>query len=154
MLRARVAALAVDDHARGEHEAPAEAARAASARSSCAVREVVVADVVGDVAEVDAEPDHRRLVADGGDAVDAARAATVGIAQVALEPLGAAGSRYAGRSRCAAGRSASSTRTSCARAEQRVDDVGADEAGAAGDEDQSASGEQPTGRIRSIATAA
>ena len=40
--------------------------------------EVVVGDVVGDVAEVDAEADHRRLVADRGHAVDGARATTSG----------------------------------------------------------------------------
>ena len=45
-----------------------------------------MADVLGQVAEVDAEADHRRLVADVRDAVDRARR-DVRVAQVALDPL-------------------------------------------------------------------
>ena len=94
-----------------------------------------MADVVGDVAEVDAEPDHRRLVADGVDAGDRAgdgrrRSRTspsiqLGARVEVVGPLAVRGARAA----------ASSTRTSWPRVEQRVDDVRADEAGAAGDED-------------------
>ncbi len=85
VLGARVAALAVDDHARGEHEPAGEAARGERAQQLRG-GEVVVGDVLGQVAEVDAEPDHRRLVAHVVDAVDRARR-DLRVAQVALDPL-------------------------------------------------------------------
>ena len=63
VLGAGVAALAVDDHARREHE-PAGEPRAGELAQQDRGAEVVVRDVVGDVADVGAEADHRRLVAD------------------------------------------------------------------------------------------
>ena len=62
---------------------------AASSRSSTAVAEVVVADVVGDVGDIDAEPDHRRLVADRVDARE--RSGEPWIADIAVDELGVAG---------------------------------------------------------------
>ena len=97
--------------------------------------EVVVGDVVGDVAEVDAEPDHRRLVADRRDAVDRARD-HVRIADVALDQLGARVEVVRPLAVRGLEQDVSSTRTSRPAREQRVDDVRADEAGAAGDEDR------------------
>ena len=90
------------------------------------------ADVVGDVADVGAEADHRRLVAD---VIDAAQRAGHGraVAHVALDELGRrievvrAGGVGGGM------QPVEDPHVVAAR-EQRVDDVRADEAGAAGDE--------------------
>ncbi len=60
VLGAPVAALAVDDHAAREHERDRAPRELAEKRRRA---EVVVADVVGDVAEVGPETDHRRLMA-------------------------------------------------------------------------------------------
>ena len=86
VLGARVAALAVDDHARGEHEPAVEAAGVQRAQQ-LGRAEVVVGHVLGDVGEVDAEPDHRRLVADGVDAGDGA-GGRGGVAEVLAQPFG------------------------------------------------------------------
>ena len=66
---AAVPALAVDDHARRQHDAPGEAAlvqRAQQARRAA----VVARHVLVDVGEVDAEADLGGLVAHGVDAVE------------------------------------------------------------------------------------
>ena len=78
-------------------------------------------------------PDHRRLVADGGDALDRARRDRL-VAQVGLDelrprvdvvrPLAVRG-----------GQQGVDDPDLLAALEQRVDDVGADESGAAGDQD-------------------
>ena len=60
---AAVAPVAVDDHAAREHEATAEVPVVQRAQQGCRP-EVVRIDVVTDVGEVDAEPDHRGLVTD------------------------------------------------------------------------------------------
>ena len=90
-------------------------------------------DVVGDVAEVDAEADHRRLVADRGDAVDGA-GDDVGVAHVALDELGAR-VEVVGPLAVRGGQQQVEHADLVAALQQRVDDVRADEAGAAGDED-------------------
>ena len=107
-------------------------------------------DVVGDVAEVDAEPDHRRLMADRGDALDRA-GDHVRVAHVALDQLGARIEVV--RPLAVRGRQqACRARAPRARLEQRVDDVRADEAGAAGDEDQAGHGGQAiaSGRVPDV----
>ncbi len=88
---------------------------------------VVVVDVVGHVVEVDAEADLRGLV---GDRVDAAHRIGDGggIAHVARAPLRPGIVDGAGLPEVEDAHLR-------ARVEQRLDDVGADEAGAAGDED-------------------
>ena len=86
MGRAEVAALAVDDHAAGEDERAAEVdagQRGEQARGA----EVVGGDVVADLGEVEAEPDHRRLVADRVDPVDRG-GRDGGVGEVALDQLG------------------------------------------------------------------
>ena len=88
-------------------------------------------DVVGDVAEVDPEPDHPGLVADVVDAVERALD-RIGVADVADDRLGAR-VEHAGRGR-ARGRAGV----------EGVDDVRADEAGASGDEHEHDA--QPYGR--------
>ena len=112
--------------------------RAASARSSTRGAEVVVGDVVGDVAEVDAEADHRRLVADRGHAVERA-GERVGIAHVALDELGAR-VEVVGPLAVRGFEQQVEHPHLVALLEQGVDDVRADEAGAAGDEDHGAPG--------------
>ena len=109
--------------------------------------EVVVADVVRDVADVGAEAHHRRLVADRGGAGDGPRGRG-GIADVALDPLRARVEVV--RPLAVRGRQqAVEDAHLVAALEQRVDDVGADEAGAAGDEDQAAHGATvPTSVLR------
>ena len=64
--------------------------RAASSRSRTAVPRSLCDDVVGDVADVDAEPDHRRLVADGATPRSAPRSVG-GVAHVAVDELHAVG---------------------------------------------------------------
>ena len=113
VLGAGVAALAVDDHARGEHDPPAEAARRQRPQQLRG-RQVVVADVVGDVGDVGPEPDHRGLVADRGDAV-ARRARRPPRRAGRPRRTPPAGRRSPGRSRCAAGSSASTIRTASPR---------------------------------------
>ena len=103
--------------------------------------EVVVGDVVGDVAEVDAEPDHRRLVADRRDARRSARGDDVRVAHVALDQLGARVEVVGPLA--VRGRQQHVEHAHLVPAlEQRVDDVGADEPGAAGDEDHAGHGGQ------------
>ena len=134
VLRAGVAALAVDDHARGEHE-PAREPRRRQRAQEHGGAEVVVGHVVGDVADVGAEAHHRRLVADRSGAGDRPRGRG-GVADVALEPLGARVEVV--RPLAVRGRQQAVEDAHLVPAlEQRVDDVGADEAGAAGDEDRS-----------------
>ena len=145
MLGAAVAALAVDDHARGQHERAVEAARGERAQQ-LRRPEVVVGDVVGDVAEVDAEADHRRLVADRGDAFQRALE-HVAVAHVALDELGAL-VEVVGPLAVRGLEQQVEDPHVVTLLEQGVDDVGADEAGAAGDEDHRrgrlASGPCPT----------
>ena len=100
---------------------PREAARGERAQQHRGA-EVVVGDVVGDVAEVDAEADHRRLVADRVDARDRARD-RVRVAHVALDRArragrgspAARGARPAGarRARAPRGPRSSSASTTC-----------------------------------------
>ena len=103
-------------------------------------------DVLGQVGEVDAEPDHRRLVADVRHAVDRA-GRDVRIAQVALDPLG--GRVQVARPHAVRGGEQRVDHAHrVARGEQRVDDVRADEARAAGHEDgRSPCPQQRTQRI-------
>jgi hypothetical protein len=132
VLLARVAALAVHDHARREHEAAVEAARGQGPQQLCG-REVVVADVGGQVAEIDAQADHRRLVADMGHARGRPRG-DHGVAQIALQQLGG-GIEVAGPLAVRGGQERVEHADLLPRLEQRVDDVRADEAGASGDQD-------------------
>jgi hypothetical protein len=67
VLGTAIAALAVDRHAAREHQAAVEA-RVVQGPEQDRRAEVVVADVGGDVADVDPHPDHRRLMRDGVDA--------------------------------------------------------------------------------------
>ena len=62
VLAARVAALAVHDHAAGQDDAPGEAA-AVEGGEQLAGADAVVGGVGGSVGEVDAETYHRRLMA-------------------------------------------------------------------------------------------
>ena len=84
--RAQVAALAVDDHAAGEDQRAAEVG-ARQRREQPRGAEVVGGDVVGDLGEVEAEADHRRLVADRVDPLDRGRR-DGGVGEVALDQLG------------------------------------------------------------------
>ena len=96
-----------------------------------------MAHVLGQIAEVDAEPDHRRLVRHGGHARDGARG-DLGVAQVALQPLRAV--REIARPLTVRGGQQRVQRPHLvALGEQRVDHVRADEPGAAGHEDHAAS---------------
>lgn len=83
--RTVVAALAVDDHGSGEHQTAD--ARFRHGGQQHRGPEVVAADVVGCVAEVLAETDHRRLVAHR---VHAAQGAghRAGVADVRVDPFG------------------------------------------------------------------
>ncbi len=143
VLGARVAPLAVDDHAACEHEAPADAGGGELAQQDRGAQ-VVVADVVDDVAEVDAEPDHRRLVAD---VIDAGQATSDdrGVAHVTVDPLRAR-VQVVRPSRVSARQQSVEADHVVARVEQRVDDVRPDEPRGAGDED-------PHGRSTRIARA-
>ena len=85
-----------------------------------------MADVRGEVAEIDAEPDHRRLVRDRRDAPDRARG-DGGIAQVALDPL-RRGIEVVRALAVRRGQERVDDADVVAAGEQRVDDVGADEA--------------------------
>ena len=69
VLVAPVPALAVDDHAAGQHQ-PAPERPPPQGLEQGGGAGVVVGDVGADVAEVDAQPDLGRLVADGVDAGD------------------------------------------------------------------------------------
>ena len=113
MRRTPVVPLAVDDHARRQHEAPAEAPARERAQNHRGA-EVVVRDVVGHVEEVDPQPDHPGLVADVVDAGERALDG-IGVADIPSVP------RVEHADVVAAGA-------------QRVGDVPADEAGASGDE--------------------
>jgi len=86
VLGTRVASLAVDDHARREHE-PAAEARACKLAQQDGGSEVVVGGVVGDVADVGPEADHRGLVANMIDAVQRGRDGGA-VAHVAVDELG------------------------------------------------------------------
>ena len=96
-------------------------------------REVVVADVLRQVAEVDADADHRRLVRDGAGAGDRA-GRDVRVAQVALDPLRAV-RRSLGALAVRRGQQRVDDPHGMAGGQQALDDVRADEAGAAGHED-------------------
>ena len=97
-----------------------------------------MADVLGQVAQVDAEPDHRRLVRHVGDAVDRPFGDR-GIAQVAVDPL-----RGWVEVRGALAVRGRQQRVDDAHVvpplQQEIDHVRADESGAAGDEDRVAHG--------------
>ena len=84
MLGAPVTALAVDHHRAGEHQPPDPGA--VHRREQHGGAEVVVPDVGRQVLQVDAEPDHRRLVADG---VNAVQGGAGQFPDVGLGPLGA-----------------------------------------------------------------
>ena len=101
-------------------------------------RQVVVADVVGDVGDVGAEADHRGLVADRGHALH--RGLGDGrVAQVGLEELGARVEVV--RALAVRGRQQRVDDPDLLAAlEQRVDDVRADEAGASRDQDHGGEG--------------
>ena len=71
VLGARVGALAVDDHRRGQHQ-PADA-RPGHRGKQDRGPQVVAARIQRRVVEVDAEPDHRRQVADRADAAQRRR---------------------------------------------------------------------------------
>ena len=125
-----VAALAVHDHARRQHEAPRE-----RPGGECPQQDgragVVVADIVGDVEEIVAEADHSGLVADALDAdespLDGRRVADVALDEVRLRRK-IAGDRGVGQERVEHPHLASF-------GEQGVDDMRADEAGPTRDED-------------------
>ena len=133
MLRARVAALPVDDHARGQHQ-PAREAGGGERAQQLRGGEIVVADVVGQVAEVDAEPDHRRLMADSARAAHG-RGRHRGIAQVALEPLGR-GVEIARALAVGGGQERVDAAHGVPACHERVDDVRTDESRCASDEDR------------------
>jgi hypothetical protein len=84
VLGAAIHPFAVHDHARGQHEPPAEASSRELAQQHRGT-DVVVRDVVGHVEEVDPEPDHARLVAHVVDAADRPRH-RLGVAQVVTGP--------------------------------------------------------------------
>ena len=93
-----------------------------------------MADVVGQVAEVDPEPDHRRLMADRGRAAHG-RGGHRRIAQVALEPLGR-GVEVARALAVGGGQQRVDAAHGVPAGHERVDDVRADESRCAGDEDR------------------
>ena len=97
-----------------------------------------MADVVGDVPDVGPEADHRRLVADGAHPGDSAGGGAR-VAEVALDPLRPR-IQVVGALPVRAGQERVEDSHVVAVIEQGVDDVGADEAGAAGDEDRSGHG--------------
>jgi hypothetical protein len=132
VLGARVATLAVDDHARRQHQPAAEVLLGECTQQHGGA-EVVVRDIVGDVADVEAESDHRRLMADRLDAGDRP-CRRLRISQVALDPVGA---RIQVVGPLAMRRREQRVEHAhvVAVIEQRVDHVRADESGAAGDED-------------------
>ncbi|CAA9499460.1 MAG: hypothetical protein AVDCRST_MAG13-2133 [uncultured Solirubrobacteraceae bacterium] len=133
VLRARVAALAVDHHGRGLHEPPAEPAGGEGAQEDGGAQ-VVVGDVVGDVADVRPEADHRRLVADGVDPVE--RRVDVGaLAHVAADERRARG-EVVGQARVRGGMQVVQQPHVVPRREERLRDVAADEAGASRDQDE------------------
>jgi hypothetical protein len=82
---AAVATLAVDDHRAGQHQ-PVDPAGAAVQRGQQPGRaQGVVAHIVDDVAEILAQPDHGRLMADRLDPID--RVVQFGPVQVGPEVL-------------------------------------------------------------------
>ena len=97
--------------------------------------------VVRDVADVGPEADHRGLVGDRRHAVDR-RGGHVGIAHVALDPLRPR-VHVVGPLAVGGGQQHVQHADVVAVVEQGVDDVGADEAGAAGDEDRARHGAAP-----------
>ncbi len=99
VLRALVASFSVDHHRTRQHQAPYPGLGHAGQQHRGT--QVVAAHVGGGVGEVLAEPDHRRLMADGVHTPQ-------GLACLKSAPSG-----IGGGVRCAAGNSASSTRTSC-----------------------------------------
>jgi hypothetical protein len=132
VLGARVAALAVDDHARGEHE-PARESAPGERPQQLGGRQVVVRHVGGQVVQVDAEAHHRGLVRDVVDAVGDALGDR-GVAQVALDPLGRRVEVVRPRA-VRRGQQRVDRADGVPGGEQLVDDVRADEPGAAGHED-------------------
>ena len=98
-----------------------------------------MADVVGQVVDVGAEPDHRRLMADGLDAGerrgDGRRVADIAVDELSVwvdDRLLAVGGRQ----------HAVEHPDEVAVSEQPIDDRGTDEAGAAGDENHDSNGRQ------------
>jgi hypothetical protein len=146
VLRAGVAALAVDHHAGGQDERACEVA-VGERSEQLSGGQVVVGNVVGDVAEVRAEADHRRLVADRVDPVDRG-AGDVGVAQVGMDELG--GLRETRWDAVVgAGQQRVDDPDLVTTRDKRVGDVRSDEAGAARDEDphrRSCSGTRRTWR--------
>ena len=117
----------------GEHE-PAGEAPARERAQQHGGAQVVVRDVVGDVAEVDAQADHRRLVADRVDAARARRSTASGVAHVASGPRSTPSDVVRPPARRRVGECVEHAHP-CPSGDERVDDVRADEAGSAGDED-------------------
>ena len=105
---AGVGALAVDDHRAGEDQ-PTDAGPRHPGQQDGGP-EVVVPGVGGQVVEVDAEADHRRLVRDRVDAVE--RAVDGDRRRGRRRPGGRRADRPSAGVRCTAGSSASRTRTS------------------------------------------
>ncbi len=132
VARAAVAALAIHDHAAGEDEGPAKS-RPGGRREQFGGAEAVVGDVVGQVAEVGAEADHRGLVADGVGVVQR-RGDRVRVADVAEDRLGGR-VQVVGLAGVGCRQQRVEHADVVAAGDEQVDDVRADEAGAAGDED-------------------
>ena len=137
-VRRPVGALAVDRHRRRHHQLAQLGAALDDAFEQHRGAERVHRHVALDLVHRLADAHGRGLVEDRLDAVERARHGRA-VAHVADQQLGAAGSRCAGRcaasARAPAGSRLSSTRTRVARGDERVHEVRADEAGAAGDED-------------------
>ncbi len=129
MLWTGVATLAVDDHARREHQAPGEAPFGQSTQQHRRAG-VVVAHIVGDIEEVGAEADHPGLVADVDHALERALDGRR-VADVALDEVRLA--REVTR-RMGMGEQRVEYPHLEPFGDQGVDDMRADEPGSAGDE--------------------
>ena len=116
--------LAVHDHAARQHQ-PAPERPAPQRPQERRRADAVGRDVAGDVVEVDAQADHRRLVADRVDAVDR------GLHRL---DVGDVGEPDVDRRQARRRRDAIEDPDVGTAGDQLLDDVRADEAGAAGDE--------------------
>ena len=141
MERAGVRALAIDDHAAGEHQPSAEPRRGELLQQG-GRPEVVVQGVVADVEHVLPDPNHRGLVAHALHAAQCSRhGARVG--HIAFDPLGA-GIHVGGGRPVSGGQQGVQYAHRLPALHERVDDVRADEPRPAGHKNHVRQGKAPT----------
>ena len=131
MRVAAVAAFSIHDHAAGKHKTAGEAAVVQRAQQDRGT-EIIGSHIVIDVAEVAAEPDHRRMMAQRVDAID--RVAGEGrIGEIAPAVLGVCRKIF-GLAVMGTWVQAVGDAHLVAAMDEKIDDMGSDESGTAGDE--------------------